>query len=309
MIQTVARDPIERYREAERALWGRYGLEPVERFIDLHAPVVRLRVLEVGSGAPVLVIHGTAGPGSLPPLIGELDGFRCFILERPGWGLSTSIDFSKYEYKTVVVDVLGGVLDALELDRANVIAASIGNVWALRLAERQASRVDRIVLLGGAPLVPDVRMPPFIRLLTTPIGALVVRLPEKRRMTRMQLRQLGHGPSLDAGRIATEFIDWRGAMSRETGSMRNERAMIRTIAGPRGFHAGLVFEDDELAKIEQPTLYVYGTADPVGTVDVWRRVVDLLPKGELRLLDGFGHAPWLDDPGQVAAGIRRFLAT
>jgi pimeloyl-ACP methyl ester carboxylesterase len=214
MIQRVARDPIERYREAERALWGRYELEPVERFIDLHAPVVRLRVLEVGSGAPVLVVHGTAGPGSLPPLIAKLDGFRCFILERPGWGLSTSIDFSKYEYKTVVADVLSGVLDALELDRVNAVAASIGNVWALRLAERQASRLDRIVLLGGAPLVPDVRMPPFIRLLTTPIGALVVRLPEKRRMTRLQLRQLGHGASLDAGRIPTEFIDWRGAMSR-----------------------------------------------------------------------------------------------
>jgi pimeloyl-ACP methyl ester carboxylesterase len=91
--------------------------------------------------------------------------------------------------------------------------------------------------------------------------------------------------------------------------MRNERAMIRTIAGPRGFRAGLVFENDELAKIEQPTLYVYGTADPVGTVDVWTRVVDLLPKGELRLLGGFGHAPWLDDPGQVADRVSRFLGT
>ena len=307
MRQTVARDPVARYREAERALWGRYGLEPMERFIDLHAPSVRLRVLEVGSGPPALFVHGTAGPGSLPPLVGALDGLRCLILERPGWGLSTSIDFSKYEYKTVVADVLSGVLDALEVDRAHIVGASIGNVWALRLAARRPPRVDRIVLLGGAPLVSEVRIPPFIRLLTTPIGALIVRLPEKPRITRMQLRQLGHGASLDAGRVPAEFIDWRTAMTRETGSMRNERAMVRTIAGPRGFRAGLVFEDDEFAEIEQPTLYVYGTSDPVGTVDVWKRVVGLLPKGELRVVDGSGHAPWLDDASRIGSDVSRFL--
>jgi len=307
MRQTVARDPVARYREAERALWGRYGLEPMERFIDLHAPSVRLRVLEVGSGPPALFVHGTAGPGSLPPLVGALDGLRCLILERPGWGLSTSIDFSKYEYKTVVADVLSGVLDALEVDRAHIVGASIGNVWALRLAARRPPRVDRIVLLGGAPLVSEVRIPPFIRLLTTPIGALIVRLPEKPRITRMQLRQLGHGASLDAGRVPAEFIDWRTAMTRETGSMRNERAMVRTIAGPRGFRAGLAFEDDEFAEIEQPTLYVYGTSDPVGTVDVWKRVVGLLPKGELRVVDGSGHAPWLDDASRIGSDVSRFL--
>ena len=42
---------LERYRKAERTLWGRYGLEPMERFIELDAPVVRLRVLEIGSVA------------------------------------------------------------------------------------------------------------------------------------------------------------------------------------------------------------------------------------------------------------------
>jgi len=306
--RTLAPDRIARYRQAERALWGRYGLEPRERFIDLDAPVARLRVLEVGTGTPVLFVHGTAGPGSLAPLVGELDGLRRLVLDRPGWGLSTAIDFSGHEYQAVVADVLSGVLDALEISRAHVVGASIGNVWALRLAARRPSRVDRMVLLGGGPLVPDVRIPPFIRLLTTPVGALIVRLPEKPRVTRMQLRQLGHGASLDAGRIPTEFFDWRTAMTRETGSLRNERAMVRTIAGPRGFRAGLTFEDEELARIDQPTLFVYGTSDPVGTVDVWRRVVDLLPHGELRLADGFGHAPWLDDAGWIGGEVGRFLA-
>lgn len=32
-------DPrIERYREAERALWSHYALEPTERFVQLDSP-------------------------------------------------------------------------------------------------------------------------------------------------------------------------------------------------------------------------------------------------------------------------------
>jgi 2-hydroxy-6-oxonona-2,4-dienedioate hydrolase len=88
--------------------------------------------------------------------------------------------------------------------------------------------------------------------------------------------------------------------------MRNEREMVRALVSGRAFRSGLTFQDAELAGIEQPTLYMYGTADPVGTVDVWRRVVGLLPRGELRLVDG-GHVPWLDDPSQVSGHVRHFL--
>jgi pimeloyl-ACP methyl ester carboxylesterase len=44
-------------------------------------------------------------------------------------------------------------------------------------------------------------------------------------------------------------------------------------------------------------------------VETWRRVVDLLPRGELQLIDGAGHMPWLDDPSGVAGHVKRLLAT
>jgi len=299
----------ERYREAEQALWDYYGLKTTEHFIDLDSPAVRLRVLEVGSGEPVLFVPGTAGTGPYwGSLVRELPGFRCLMLDRPGWGMSSAIDYSKHEYKTVVADVLNGALDALGLDRAHVVGASIGDAWALRLAVTNPSRVDRIILLGGGPLVPEISVPPFIRLLASPVGAVMVRLPMKAGRVRSIMRQSGHGASLDAGRIPGAFVDWRVTFGRDTDSMCNERDMVRAIVSGRTFRPGLTFDDAELAGIEQPTLLVYGTADPVGTVGVWRRVVGLLPHGELRLVEGGGHVPWLDDPGQVGGDIRRFLA-
>jgi pimeloyl-ACP methyl ester carboxylesterase len=303
---TVSTDPrIGRYRQAERAWWAHHGLEPTERFIHLASPAVRLRVLEVGSGPPVLFIHGTAGAGPVwASLVRELRGVRCLLLDRPGWGLSAPVDYTSYEYKSLVVDLLTGVLDALGVDRAQLVGGSIGNDWALRLAAAHPSRVDRAVLIGGGPLLGELRVPVPIRLLTSPLGAILVRLPDK----PGQLRRLGHGASLDAGRL-DPFIQWRMALTRETDSVRHERAMARAVVSwLRGYRPGLTFTDAELAGIGQPTLWVYGTADPVGTVDTWRRVVELLPRGELQLVEGGGHVPWLDDPSQVGGHVSRFLA-
>jgi pimeloyl-ACP methyl ester carboxylesterase len=158
--------------------------------------------------------------------------------------------------------------------------------------------------------VADSGTPRIIRLIASPIGAIMVRLPPKPGTVRAFLRQAGHGASLDAGRIPDEYIRWRIAFDRETGSMRNERDMVRAIVSWRnGLRPELTFDDTELAAIQQPTLLVYGTADPVGTVEIWRRVVGLLPGGDLRLVDGAGHMPWLDDPSGVASYVSRFLAT
>ena len=297
----------QRYRDAELRLWHYYGLDPKERFLDLEAPAARLRVLEVGSGEPILFVHGTAGPGSWPSLIAQLPDFRSIVLDRPGWGASTPIDFSRDAYGPLVADILRGALDALELDRANVIGASIGDVWVLRLAERHPTRVGRIVLMGGGPVVADVGVPRIIRLLATPLGAVMVRRPDQPNRVRSILRQLGHGPSLDAGRIPDEFIDWRVTVAHESDSMRHEREMIRAIVKGRSYRPGLTFDDDALAAIQPPTVHLFGTADPTGSADIWQRVADVLPRGELRLIEAAGHMPWFDDPAQIAGTVRRFL--
>jgi pimeloyl-ACP methyl ester carboxylesterase len=89
--------------------------------------------------------------------------------------------------------------------------------------------------------------------------------------------------------------------------MRNERNMVRAIVSSGRFRPGLTLDDSELAGIRQPILFVYGSADPVGTIDLWERVVASLPHAELRLVDGAGHVPWLDDPSTVGASVTRFL--
>ena len=105
--------------------------------VELSEPALRLRVVEVGSGRPVLFIPGTGGTGPYwAPLIRELPGIRCLLLDRPGWGLSSPIDYRSGAFGSLAATTLVKVLDALELDRVDIVGASIGGLWALHLAHR-----------------------------------------------------------------------------------------------------------------------------------------------------------------------------
>ena len=260
--RAVAMDPTdertERYRSAERAVWSHYGLEPTERFVEFESPAVRLRIQEVGSGEPIVFVHGGLWPAvALAPLVRELAGYRCILLDRPGCGLSSPVDWRKHDLRTVAPRLMGGVVDALGLERTHVIGHSIGGVWALRLAQDHASRVGKIGILGASPVLAELPRPGFFRVLASPIGALITRLPQNQDRARSMLRQDGHGPSLDAGRIPDVFFDWHVALVRDTSTFRNERAMIRdAVIGGGAWRPGLTFEPAELAAIQQPLLYV-----------------------------------------------------
>ena len=305
---TMTKESSQAYRRVDAALWEHYGLSPKEQMVEVGAPATTLRVLEWGEGPPVLFIHGNAGPGAcFAPLISQLGGFRCLVLERPGWGLSSPIDYSQGEFKSIVAEVVRATLERLGVDKVSIVAGSIGNLWALRFAQANPSKVERLVLLGGGPLTSANVVPKFVKLLRSPLGNLIIRIPERSRMLEQQLRGLGHGPSLDSGRIPRALLDWHMGMSRTTRWTRNERAMVKAIVGPEGFVPGLVLDDAEVAAIVHPTLMVYGTADPNGSVETWKRFVGLMPRGNLKLVENAGHVVWYDDPTRVGAMVKEHL--
>lgn len=47
-----------RIREAEERLFTREGLQTEQSYLDLAAAGVRLRVLSVGAGPPLVMLHG-----------------------------------------------------------------------------------------------------------------------------------------------------------------------------------------------------------------------------------------------------------
>ena len=65
----------------------------------------------------------------------------------------------------------------------------------------------------------------------------------------------------------------------------------------------------ELRRIECPTLVCVGELDPVTPVEASREIVEGLPAGvgQLEILEGVGHFPWLDDPDRYWPVIEAFI--
>lgn len=302
---------VERYRQVEQRFWAESGVAvpPAEHRIRLQRNGVSVRVMEVGAGPPTLFLHGGPNAGSTwALLIPHLSGRRCLVLDRPGTGLSDSlplnVDTIGRFAETLVVDVL----DALEVDRADIVASSFGGYIALRSAAAHPERIGRMVQMGCPAFVPGMSLPPFMRVMLVPgVRQLLNVLPPNERVGRMTLRQIGHGKGLDAHRIPQVFFDWYLALQRYTDTFRNEMAMIAALGSLHGFHRSLTLTEIQLGAVRAPTFFLWGADDSFGGAEAARRLIELMPHAELELLPDSGHLPWLDDPRHAGEVTGRFL--
>jgi 2-hydroxy-6-oxonona-2,4-dienedioate hydrolase len=297
---------VAAYRQAEAALWGSVGLVPVEHQVRLASTGTTVRVQEVGEGPPALFIHGGPNAGSTwAPMLAHVQGLRCLLVDRPGTGLSAPYPVTAGNLARIGAAFVGDVLDGLGLDRAHVVASSFGGHLALRSAAASPGRFRRMVQMACPALSPGEQAPPFMRLLTKGwIRRIVNALPPSERANRSIMRQIGHGKSLDANRIPSAFFDWYLALQRHTDTMRNDGDLIAQVVPQR---ATCTLPDDLLARVEVPTLFLWGADDTFGGEDVARHLVGRLPQAELTMVQDAGHLPWLDDPQAAAAATMSFL--
>jgi hypothetical protein len=76
-----------RLRATEQGVAVANGIDVHERWVDIASPPVRVRVLEAGSGDPVMFINGISAPGiAMAALAGRLPGHRHLLIDLPGHG-------------------------------------------------------------------------------------------------------------------------------------------------------------------------------------------------------------------------------
>jgi pimeloyl-ACP methyl ester carboxylesterase len=297
------------YRDAEATLWSSFGCRPsAEHHVRLAATGTNVRVQEVGEGPPVLFLHGGPNAGSTwAPLVAHLDGLRCLLVDRPGTGLSAPYPITVSNLPRIGARFVTELLDGLGIGRAHVVASSIGGHLALRSAAAHPDRFLRMVQMAAPALVPGDRVPPFLRLMARRNFRRVVNaLPLNERAGRAILRQIGHGASLDAGRIPPAFVTWYVAVQRHTDTMRNDGEMFGNVF-PQW--SGSRLTDDLLARATVPTLFWWGADDTFGGERVARHLVEVMPDAQLTMVPDAGHLPWLDDPAAAAAATTTFLAS
>ena len=301
-----------RYRKAESQLWRSLGLAPVERWLRLEGLGTQIRIQEVGDGPVVVFVHGGSASGAnWAPLVAQLPGFRCILLDRPGCGLSEPAAIDLHDLDRFIAyadDLVVDMLDALSVPMAKVVATSLGGLFSLRGAAAHPSRFERIVEFGYVPGAPMTHLPMSMRAAMIPgVRRLMTAIPPTRGAVRMILRQLGLGPALQDGTVTDEGIEWFRSLLRDTSTMRNEMNLPREILLP-GTTSTAVLPLDVLAEVQCRVDFIWADDDPLGGAgDVGTRFVGHIAGAHLERWTAGGHAPWMADAERAAASVSEFL--
>lgn len=310
----MARTP-DLFRRAEARLWERSGVTPTERRVVLPSGG-GVRIQEVGSGPPVLFVHGGAIAGtSWLDLAVALPEYRCILVDRPGCGLSDPIVGGPLRGLPALKDyadrLVPDLLDALGLERAVVAGTSYGGFFAFRGAAAAPDRVEKLIEYSWLIGAPNESVPFAARLGGIPgMQAMMARFPMSRSMVRTALRQFGLGRAIDSGAFDDLMLDWAHALLAHTDTMANDaRSTPQVIRPIKGFDDAVLLGDDLLARLTMPVLLVWGECDPNGGADVARRFAPKLPDAKLVVVPDAEHAPWIDDLDTCVAATRDFLAS
>ena len=148
-----ARPPARRWEASEVA-------QPDESFIELRDGRFKIRVLQAGSGDPLLYVHG-AGGLFWDPLLDALSANHHVIApEHPGAGDSQGLEHVEDLWDLVLY--YNELLDSFGVDRATVVGHSFGGMIAAEIASTSPHRVDKLVLIAPIGLwrddhpVPDI---------------------------------------------------------------------------------------------------------------------------------------------------------
>jgi pimeloyl-ACP methyl ester carboxylesterase len=257
---------------------------------------------DAGTGAPVLVVHGSPGgwdqgramASALPP-----ERFRTIAVSRPGY-LATALEGR--ERVDAQADLFAALLDTLEVERAGVLCWSGGGPSGYRLAVRHPERVRALVALAAvSQALPRPREDLPTRLLfTTGPGDWLLRamaahapkqlisstLASEGDLTKAQLRE----------RTEEVFTD-----ERKRRFVLDLDATVR-FGGDR--KAGLDNDYErfgeittlELERIAAPCLLVHGSADTDVPPPHSQHAAAAIPGAELVVLDGGTHLAFYTHP-------------
>ena len=247
----------------------------------------------------ILLLHG--GPGSydhsyLKPHFERLTEVgQVVYLDLRDHGRSARQDPAGWTMEACADDVRA-FCDILGIDRPVVLGHSFGGIIAILYGERHPGHAGGLVLASTMArfdldrLVADVR---------AAAGDEVAELARR-----------------DYGGDDVSDEEWARVFAAFGPSVPAAETLARRVGNTEVGAIGMdllrrVDLVDALPRITSPTLVCVGSRDPITPVGEARLIMDGLAPGigELEVLAGAGHFPWLDDPdgffGAVSAFVRR----
>jgi pimeloyl-ACP methyl ester carboxylesterase len=242
-----------------------------------------LTVEEQGSGRPVLLLHGGAGPQSVAvfaQLLADRAAVRVIMPVHPGFGGT-----ERSEALTTIrqlAELYVGLLDEIGAPDVTVIGNSFGGWIAAEMASLGPSdRLRNLVLIDSVGIeVPGHPVVDFFSLT----------MPEVFERSFHQPARFAIDPAALPPAAQQEMLGNRKALAVYTG----DTSMMDPSLTQR------------LGGVTVPCLVVWGESDRIADPAYGRALADAIPSAEFELLSETGHMPQMETPEKLLAAITNF---
>lgn len=222
-----------------------------------------------GTGPSLVIIHGLAGSlecwrNNATELARH---FTVYMFDLPGFGrlghLPASGSMTEYS------DWVSRLLDRIGIERAHIMGHSMGGHISIRLAAAGPERVDRLILVSPAGVLPDAELDHYI----LPALKLLRQIPPK--LLPVALRDV---------RRADLRTTWRSGQD-----------LIEHDILPL------------LPLVTSPTLIIWGDDDDITPFELSETFLERLPDARLVRMPGIGHLPMIDAADRFNREVIAFL--
>lgn len=276
------------------------GLDGERRTVDL--PQGRLEYHDLGTGEPILFVHGAFVNGDLwRDVAGPLSAsHRCLVPTLPLGGHRVPVDADADLTPAGLADLLADFLDALDVERVTLVGNDTGGALCQVFLAAYPERVERLVLtncdaferfppLAAKPFTLGARVPGLVGLFGRSLGSATVR--------RLAFRLLAKHPVEDD--VLAGYVD---ALTRDPGVRRDLRKALLGVAPRYTVEAAETF-----GAFDRPVLLVWGTDDPIFPLEDAERLREAFPDARLeRVADSYALVAE-DQPARLVDLLEGFL--
>ncbi len=250
------------------------------------------KISYAGAGADgevILLVHGYGGDRNSWLFLQEplAARHRAYALDLPGHGTSAK-DVGDGSLG-VLADAVTGVLDALGADRAHLVGHSMGGAVALAVAARFPGRIASLTLIAPSGFGPEINAG-YLRGFADA-------------QTRRELKPVVGQLFADERLVTRQIVDDLLAYKRLDGVDEALHTLLGTL-----------LDGDAQATDSVAALAAIADAVPVSVV--WGAADRVIPPAQARAvtgavrypIDGAGHMPHMERPGEVQAAIEETMA-
>lgn len=276
---------------------------PALQSIDTEHGALRYR--DIGAGPPLVLLHGS-GPGVTgwrnfgDNITAFAADFRCLVLEFPGFGVS---DPTERHPLAAALPSVHTFLDALGLDRVDIIGNSMGGVVGTRFAIAEPTRVRNLVTVGG--MGRNIFSP-------APGEGLRLLVEFTESPSRERLVAWLESMVFDRRLITDELVEERWTQATDPATLASAKRMYGRGVLEAMTQAAEASNEAPywamLHKIQARTLITWGRDDRVSPLDMALVPMRTIPDVELHVFPNCGHWAMIEQKRAWESTVHSFLS-